>query len=594
MLAATLLPFPAYSQSLKLSQGLPEARTGRYEVYGYLGAEAENYQYSSPSYEQTRDRFKGILDIGGRGYVWDPRFLTLNAGLTFSRETIQHNQGETQLNMLGYRLSSSLFPASNNPLVLHASRAQSTVADYWTPSYNLTTTTAGARWGFDSAWLGRARMTIDSTKSESASPLVPRSDDMLSYGIEANKRILLRQFGESDLNYGYRHNEWKENVRGSNQQQDHFYLYDRTKLGDTANLNATVTYYQRNDQWAGLGGTGGNAIDSNYLNINSQLMIQQTDDFRHFYTVAINNSTMGQTSTQGYNASAGANYQYNPHWRVSGTLGINTSQAKSNSATAFSQSTNNLQGSGNVQYSDRFGNYLVNGGYTIAWQSMRMDIDNSTTVYALPVGNTGTTHSLDTSFTRTGSPRYTDSLQLRLSQRQGTYKSDERNLRYSVNSLLGQHDALQGLFEYRAYNTETPIVSANSGIYSIYLQSSTTTRIDLAWLHRFSASSSVSSSVGQTVTTTQSMEFQSRYAQARLNTMLRSNMQFTALARLEQLEGIQTIAGTKTTLEADLLYRLGKWQAIARYRLREADFQLAPFKEHSIFFSLRRDYGFQI
>lgn len=71
-------------------------------------------------------------------------------------------------------------------------------------------------------------------------------------------------------------------------------------------------------------------------------------------------------------------------------------------------------------------------------------------------------------------------------------------------------------------------------------------------------------------------------------------MQLTALARFEQLEGIQTISGTKTTLESDLVYRFGRWQAIARYRLREADFQLGPFKEHSIFFSLRRDYGFQI
>lgn len=594
MLVATLLPFPAFSQSLKLSQGLSEARAGRYEVYGYLGAEAENYQYSSQSYEHTRDRFKGIFDIGGRGYVWDPRFATFNAGITLFRETVQQSQGETQLNMLGYRLSTSIFPASNNPLTLHASRTQSTVADYWTPSYNLTTTSAGARWGFDSAWLGRARMTIDSVKSESASPLVPRSDNSLSYGIEANKRILPRQFGESDLNYGYRHHEWSENVLGSHQQQDHFYLYDRTKLGETANLNATVTYYQRNDQWGGLGGTGRNAIDSNYLNANTQLSIQQTDEFRHFYTLAINSSTMGQTSTQGYNASAGANYQYSQNWRVSGMLGMNTSQANSSAATAFNQSTTNLQGNGSVQYSNRFGNYLVNGGYTLAWQSTRMDIDNSATVYAVPVGNTGTTHSFDAGYTRTGSPRYTDSLQVRLSQTQGTYKSDERNLRYSVNSLLGQHDALQGLFEYRAYRTEMPVISGISGVFNIFMQSSTTTRIDLSWLHRFSASNSMTASAGQTVSTSQSMEFQSRYAQARLNTMLRSNMQFTALARLEQLEGIQTITGTKTTLESDLIYRFGKWQAIARYRLREADFQLAPFKEHSIFFSLRRDFGFQI
>ncbi len=563
-------------------------------MYGHLSGEAENYRYSSQSYDYTRDRRRGIFDINGRGYIWDPRFATFNAGITLSRETVQQSQGDTQPSMLGYRLNTSLFPASNNPLTLHASRAQNTVADFWSPSYNLVTTSAGARWGFDNAWLGRTRLTIDSMQSESTHSLVPRSDNSFSYGIEAAQRIRPRKFGESDMNYGYRHNESSESTLGSNQRQDHFYLYDRTKLGETANLNATVTYYQRNDQWGTSGTSGANAIASSYFNANTQLSIQQTDEFRHFYNLAVNNSTTGQASTQGYNASAGANYQLDNNWRMSGMLGMNSSQASSSDSLAYNQSTTNLQGNGNVRYSGRFGNYLVNGGYAIAWQSMRMGLDNATPIYALPVGNTAATHTIDAGYTRTGSPLFADSLQLRLSQTLGTYKGDERNLRYSVNSLIGQNDALQGIFEYRAYRTEMPVISGIDGILNLYLQSSTTTRIDLGWLHRFSAANSMSASVGQTVSVNQTMEFQTRYAQARLSTMLRSNMQLSALARVEQLDGIQAIAGTKTTLESDLVYRFGKWQAVARYRLRDVNFQFAPFKEHSLFFYLRRDYGFQI
>jgi hypothetical protein len=74
---------------------------------------------------------------------------------------------------------------------------------------------------------------------------------------------------------------------------------------------------------------------------------------------------------------------------------------------------------------------------------------------------------------------------------------------------------------------------------------------------------------------------------------LRSALQWTALARAEQIEGLESIAGRKVTIESDLDYRIGKWQATARYRLRDANQAISPFKERSIIFMLKRDYGFR-
>jgi hypothetical protein len=47
------------------------------------------------------------------------------------------------------------------------------------------------------------------------------------------------------------------------------------------------------------------------------------------------------------------------------------------------------------------------------------------------------------------------------------------------------------------------------------------------------------------------------------------------------------------TVESDVNYRIGKWQATARYRYRDVHQQL-PFKEHSILLLLRRDFGFRL
>lgn len=603
VLVATLLSTPALG--LKMAGGLGEASrsVGRVDLRGSMVTEFENYEYSSGRSTQERQRLKEQLGLDARGAIWDPRFATYDAGITLSRETAQQKsltETETRLTMLGYRFNSSWLTSSRTPLSLYASRTQNTVADAWGPSYALTNTLAGARLGFESKWLGRLNLSVENRKSESDRALMPRSDNSLSYGFEGRQKILQKKFGESDLGYGYRRNEWSEKVQGTRQLQDYFYLNDHTLLGDKARLSANATYYRREDQWS-TAGLPAAPIASSYFNANSQLNIQQSPELSHYYSLSVNAGEIDTTRTNGYAASGGFNYRLAEQWQASGMF----AQTASHSATAgVSQSSSSTMGSGGLTYGNSFGPYLVNGGYALSWQSTRLDDDQ---LASSSRGNTTTAvHTAHAGYTRTGSPRYADSLQLRLSRTLGSEnQGSEYNARYSVTSQLGQKDTLQGVAEYRFYSAETQTATVIGSTGSAYAttQEYRNLRLDLGWLHRFTTSSSLSASVGMTNSRSetgqagqpaQPVDYAARYAQAWFSAIPLRNLQWTARARLERFEStISSYAGSQRTIESDLTYRIGKWQATARYRFRDAQTEVNPFKEQSIFITMRRDFGFR-
>lgn len=566
----------------------------RLTFYGSVGVEAEDYQYESEYGSRDRTRLRTRFDLNGRGFIWDPRFATYDAGITLQRENVQTSDndasGNASYNMLGYRLNTTWFANKPYPLNIYASRSQNTTADFWSPSYELTTSVLGARWGMDNRWLGRTSAYVDRSSSESSSSLVPRSEQRLSFGIDGNKKLLPKQWGESDMSYGYRHTAWDEMAYGSSQRQDYFYLNDRTLFGDKANLTANVTYYDRSDQWGGMG--NGLEWASSFFGLNSMLNIQQSENFRHYYGLGFGLNKFGDSQSASQNLSGGVNYRFNEQWQANATLGLSTYRTESAvEGESLTQDGSSTSGSAGVLYSSKFGNYLVNGGYTVAL--MRSD---ATVMEGSQRGQQNATHTVNLGYTRTNSPLYADSLQLRLSQTVGEPSGSEANIRYSVTSALTAKDMLQGVAEYRRYQQEyrvwTNVVSAYD--YYYYGLDSQTMRLDFGWLHRFSEANSVMLSAGATSGESQGIALDTRYAQARATMRLRSALHWTALARAEQIEGLASIAGRKVTLESDLNYRIGKWQAGVRYRLRDAQLEFAPFREKSLMLLLRRDYDFRL
>ncbi len=105
---------------------------------GSFGMEAEDYRYDMAASTRERTRLRGRFDLTGRGYLWDPRFAVFDAGLTLQKETVKTRDagvnGDTGLDTLGYRLSTTWFGNRPHPLLVYANSSQSTVADFWSPS----------------------------------------------------------------------------------------------------------------------------------------------------------------------------------------------------------------------------------------------------------------------------------------------------------------------------------------------------------------------------------------------------------------------------------------------------------------------------
>lgn len=593
MLAALLALFPCQVLAQKLTDSL--WGVGRLTFYGSVGVEAEDYQYTSGYETRDRMRLRTRFDLNGRGFVWDPRFAVFDAGITLQRDNVRTDEsdtrgGDTSQNMIGYRLNTTWFANKPYPLTVYASRSQNLVSDYWTPSYQLTTNNFGARWGLENNWLGRASLFLDRTSSESDNTLVPRSDRNLSFGLDANQKLRRKQWGESDLTYGYRHTAWDQEINDSQQRQDYFYLNDRSILGDKANLTANMTYFNRSDQWGYWG--SGREMASNFLGLNTMLNVQQNEKFRHYYGLGMGFNDFGGVQSSSQNVTGGANYRLNEQWQINAMLGLSASKTESTlDGVALTQDGSTTTGSAGVTYSDRWGNYLLTGGYTLTM----MRSDTTAQVGGLP-GQQNSTHTANFGYSRMNSPLYGDSLQLRLSQTLGEPSGSELNVRYSVTSLVSQNDMLQGAAEYRRYQQEYAVWSGTVLVpddYYYYDLDSRSTRLDLGWLHRFSEASSLMLTAGASNGESQGYVVGTRYAQARATMRLRSVLHGSLMARAEKNEGSEYFAGQQTLLESDLNYRIGKWQASARLRYRDAKLEINPFKERSIMFILRRDFAFR-
>lgn len=565
-------------------------REGKYAFNGSMGVESENAKYSTPSTKQDRQRLKTRLDLNNRGFIWDPRFVTYTAGITLQKDAVRATTtnatdataNNSKYNMLGYRINTTWFANKPHALNLYADRSQTTVSDYRIPTYGLVNTTMGARVSWENKLAGRMNFNLDSRQADSDSLSSPRTDRNHSFGVDATKKLLPKQWGESDVAYGYRRSEMNEQVAGNKQSQDYLYLNDYSKLGDKMNLRAGLTYSNQRSQYgSAAAGAASTGSASNFFNFNSGLTVQQSEKLNHSYNLGLSMSETGTGKTLSQSASGAATYRFNSQWQTNGSLGLSSS--RSDSTGNQSQTNSTTTGSGGVQYSDKFDVYLVNGGYNLSWS-------RSDSSRANAIAQQNTTQSANAGYTRTGSPRYTDSLQLRMSRAMGASKSNEANVRYSVNSMLSEKDALQGSVDYRRANQSYTISSNTDSV--LFSSDSTNTRADAGWQHRFSDTANTMLSLGANRAVNSGLAYNNNYAQASIAMLLRGDVQWTALARREEFEGTQTTSGKKLTVESNLNYRLGKWQAGARYRFSDARLRLNPFKEQSLFLTLTRAYDF--
>lgn len=565
--------------ALKVSSSLSDFTKRRFGIYGAVSGQLENYDYRTDATTTRRRNFQTKFDINMKGFAWDPRLLTFDAGLSLQNENIRSDNGDTRFNTVGYRLQTTWFAGRPNPLNVFANRSKTTVADYATPSYGLTTSTFGARWGLEDKWLGRTQFFLDRTRSESDNVLVPRSDTNLNLGVEAKQKFRPKKWGESELSYGYRYTSWDDQAYGNRQRQNYFYGYDRTLFGEKVNLTANATYYNREDERTASVLGSGDAIKSDILNLSSALQVNESEVFQHHYSVGMGTSKVGETQSSSFNANAGANYKLSEQWRTNASVGWNMSKVSGASNSTFS----NPSASGALLYTNIFDNLMVNGGYSLT-------LSRPQTTEGGSFNNMS--HSANIGYSRRGNTLYADSLDLRTTIQTGQTRGNEQNIRYGVNSQLSNNDTLQTVVEYRRYRQEFTTGTTIFGASTSTALDSNLLRFDANWMHNFGSTASTTVSAGGTRGQTQGFANNLTYAQARMNARLPGNVQWTAMGRVETMAGgMSSTIGRKTTLESDLNYRIGKWQTMARYRLRDSRLESGSFREQSLLFFLKRDYA---
>ena len=597
--AFTLL---ACSSPSVLAAKLSDYTKRRFSLYGSISGEVENYDYRTDGSTTRRRTLRTRADVNARGFIWDPRFATFDGGLSLQSDNIHTTSsaaggsGDTKSNLLGYRLNTVWLPTSPNALSIHASRNKTTVASFSTPSYGLTTSNFGARWGFASKWLGRAQLFYDRSRSDSDNVLVPRAETNVNLGVEAGQKVRQKQWGESELTYGYRRTTLDDQVYGNRQVQNYLYASDRSLFGEKINLTANLTYLNRDDVFGASSTGGGTQTKSDIVNLSSTLMVNQTEAFQHSYGLSLGKSKVGASQSDTYGATGNFNYRLSDYWRTNGSAGLTSS--KTTSATATSTVSTPSVGGG-VTYSDTYGNFIVNAGYNL---SLSRPQSSGTTSYSY----TNISNTVFAGYARTGNQFYADNLDVRATVQTGQIQSNEQNIRYGVNSRLTMRDTLQGIAELRRYHQDSLSVATTAGATTSYSMDSTTLRLDGNWMHTFSTVTTGTASAGLTrgqqsqgtsgtgIATSADTTTNQTYLQGRFNTQLPGNVQWTAMARVEntQMGGLSSASnGRRTTVESDLNYRVGKWQATARYRLRDAKLETAPFREQTLFFYLKRDYA---
>jgi len=549
--------------------GVTVAESGRglYTLSGTLGLRWKDYDYERQNRTYRRSSLREELGLSAGGFVWDPRFMTFDASATWNTEQVRQSEADRDYENTDYRLSTRWFPKKPWALTLHGGRSTSDVNDETAPSYRLTTRNYGARWGYTSALLGRLQLSFDTAEQMSESSEVERDEESRVVKVDGK-----RDFGDrrdpgavsSDLSYGYRYNEDENRTTGYTHRQHYWYGQNRTLLSERSSLSANFTLYDRQDTWEALP-----ERESLYFNASSSLSTRHTEATQSGLNLALSRNETDGSETDSYSGSARVDHQYNPRWSLNGAARLSGTRY---SGDGGGERTT-LGGDAGARYANRFGNFLVNGGYTLGME--RVTDERSGNESALD-------HSFSLGYTRGSTPLYADALDYRGALRYGDLDTREHSLRYRVNSQLGRRDRLTATAEVRQYEEEGGTTPRDS----------LSKRASTEWSHRLYNNGSLALGAGWSESTIDESRQERSHLQARLGFSPRriARLRLTALARYEEETGESAGAESRTTLEASANYTIGRWQTRAEYRYREEEDENG-YNESEVMLYLKRNFS---
>ena len=179
-------------------------------------------------------RQKYALDI--TGFLWDPRFNRFSLGLDLYRTDSDSNGDAIDTSTVGYRATTTFFPARPFPLTLYGRRSSTDSSGVPLAQNDRETAAWGAEWNLATPRIRKLRLLFDRTRFDLLSPVVLQERRQTGL-VDFDTRL-----GSSDLSFRYGLYQQKELINGTNFRRQSFVFTDRTAFACGANLSVNAQY----------------------------------------------------------------------------------------------------------------------------------------------------------------------------------------------------------------------------------------------------------------------------------------------------------------------------------------------------------------
>jgi len=339
-------------------------------IGGSTSLRLDNRLRKNKTSEEKSNKLTSTTVISTEGFIWDPRFMTVDLSLRYSSSKREADTYNADANSIGFRFKSILFPRWRYPYLpirLSASKTTSTLDSGGNGGVDTDYTQMALNWGLVQKQLGRVRMRYSYTLEESSGWVRERDTVRNRFQVNASKKFLKGKWGETSSKYGYQFDTFDDRVEDQFDMQHYLFMNNSTKFGKKADLSSNSLFYQRYYDGRDDG------IDDEYVFAsNANLRVQESERFQHYYSLGFRSDDYSNY----YYGSAGANYSYTHDLDeyLKATASTGTVVRFGGGAAESSSMRFNVNANGRLAYRRSYDIYRLNAHYSMyvrspAWGS---------------------------------------------------------------------------------------------------------------------------------------------------------------------------------------------------------------------------------
>jgi hypothetical protein len=573
----TLIVIALFPQRADASY-IREYTKGRFTFSGSLGLRyKENHRNIKTSPTQTYS-LRETVETNVNGFVWDPRFMTFKAGLTFRHEKHQTDgAGSATPTSYQYSLFTTWLPKRRHPFIMHAHHIITEVKSDHSPTYESVTDSIGMRWSMHRRLLGNVSFNYDARMSKSYGSTSKRDQVDQKFKLAGQRKFKKRRSKTgSDINYGYLYDLKKNNVSGREASEHRINIADRTVISPTAELSADASYYIKE-------GSGDSVFSVQSLRAGSRLSKRVSEQLGTNYGLSAGASKSDASNSQSVGGSAGLSYLISERWQSNAGISL----AGNSTTAAGGDDRVNSSANGGVSYRQQLGIYNFSSNYGLSVSSVMAGDER---------GNNSIGHSFGLGLSQGSSILWSDSISYTLSYNESkSNTATSHGITYNAKSQFSLRDRVYLSSAYNIYSEED-----SAGGPTVDREGSTR-RAELGWTHKFSFSSSLNASTSYSASDRSSTDSELSDNQTKTGRVtfrtndflgLRSVM-FASKLGYRQSEGSQSVDSYKITADANFNYRIGRWITSLKLEYTEGESGAANFANRSLTFNIKRMFGFR-